>query len=172
MSNYNSSSAYKMRNENGTSEKIRKNRPERHEPERSSEPRKRIKPNMTVRLNRKYESKRALPKKPLVRPFRSFDAGQIRLLFAGGFAFFVLMSFFAFTIGCQVRNNELTSLITQRKNSLSNLKNDYSGLVVARRQKLENANLEEYAEQNLGMKKRENHQIVWFEVDWDNNFDD
>ena len=166
MANYNSSNAYKMRYDDGAAEKSRKSQ--------SGTParKKHIRPNMTVKLNKKRESRPVLAPKTLVRPLRSFDAGQVRLLFAAGFVFFVLISFFAFTIGCQVRDHELTHKINERKKILANLQDDYTGLDVKRQRVWSDSALQEYAEQNLGMQKRDNHQVIWFEVDWDNDFDD
>ena len=166
MANYNSSNAYKMRYEDGAAEKSRKRLPKT--PDRQ----KHIRPNMTVKLNKKRESKPMLAPRTLVRPFRSFDAEQVRLLFAAGFAFFVLIIFFAFTIGCQVRDNELTNQINERKQILADLRSDNSNLVVKQDQTWSDETIAAYAEQNLGMQKRDNHQVNWFVVNWDNDFED
>ena len=167
MANYNSSNAYKMRYEDGAAEKIRKS-----PSKKASQPKKHIRPNMTVRLNRKTESRQVLAPGKLVRPLRSFDAGQVRMLFAAGFAFFVLITFFAINIGIQVRDNELTNQLNEKKRILAALQDDYSGLSMKQEKIWNEDSIEEYAEQNLGMQKRDNHQVNWFVVNWDNDFED
>ena len=127
MATYNSSNAYKMRYEDGAAEKVR-----RSPSKKAHDRKKHIRPNMTVKLNKRKESKPALAPRTLVKPLRSFDPGQVRLLFAAGFAFFILISFFAFTIGCQVRDNELTNQINNRENTLSELQDDHQGLIQTR----------------------------------------
>ncbi len=166
MTNFNGSNAYKMRYDDGTAEKRKKARPS------GPDGQKHIRPNMTVKLNRKSESKPALAAKPLTAKVRSLDPGAVRLIFTAGFAFCVLIAYFAFIIGCQVRDNELNHLIKERRSTLSSLKADYSGLMVKQDGVKSNFSIEVYAEQNLGMQKRDNHQLYWFEVSWDDDFSD
>lgn len=166
MTNFNGSNAYKMRYDDGAAEK--KKRIRAYEPDEQ----KHIRPNMTVKLNRKNESKPVLAAKPLTVKVRSFDPGEVRMIFAAGFAFCVLIAYFVFIIGCQVRDNELSHLIKERQSTLSSLKADYSGLEYKKETLISDAAIEEYAELNLGMQKRDNHQLNWFEVSWDNDFSD
>ena len=126
---------------------------------------------MTVKLNKKRENKPALAPKQKASRVRSLDPGEVRVLFAGGFVFFVLIAFFAFTMRCHARANELTLIINQRKATLASLQNDYTGLVVKRDHLLSEEAIEAYATQNLGMQRRSNHQVKWFEVSWDDDFD-
>ena len=165
MANYNSSNAYKMRYEDGAAEKRKK--------KQSGTPEKKhIRPNITVKLNRTKESKPVLPRKPFRQRGRSLDAGEVRLLFAGCFAFCVFIAFFAFTMKCNAKKNELTNLIREREEALASLQSDYSGLVVDRDRIFSEKRVEAYAKQNLGMQKRENHQMKWFEMSWGDDFED
>ena len=165
MANLNGSNAYKMRYEDGAAEKKKKQQSEGSQ-------KKHIRPNMTVKLNRKKESKPVLPRKPRVQRGRSLDPGEVRLLFAGGFAFCVLIAFFFFTMKCNAKENELTHLIEVREKTLASLQNDYSGLMLTREHILTDDAIEDYAKNNLGMQRRDNHQMKWFEVSWGDDFDD
>lgn len=165
MVNFNGSNAYKMRYEDGAAQKKKKEQP-------AAPAKKHIRPNMTVKLNRKRETKPALaPKRPKSK-VRSLNDGEIRMLFAAGFAFFVFITFFAFTMRCHANDNELTLIIESKKQMLASLEHDYSVLVVKRDNLLSEAAVEAYASQNLGMQKRDNHQMKWFEVSWGDDFDD
>ena len=170
MNDFNSSNAYKLRYDDGAVRKPKKKQ------SADKAPQKHIRPNMTVRLNRMDDSrskrKRMLAAKPIANPFRSFNPAQVRVLVAFGFAFGVLMSFFVFTIRCQVKDNELTHLINERKATLEDLNHDYEGLVVKQQSLLNDSYIQEYAEQNLGMQKRVNHQIGYFTVRWEDDFGD
>ena len=165
MVNLNGSNAYNMRYDDGAAEKKKKQQP-------GAPSKKHIRPNMTVKLNRKKESKPVLPHKPRKQKGRSLDAGEVRLLFAGGFAFCVLIAFFAFTMKCNAKDNELTNLINEREKTLSALQSDYSGLIYRRDRVLSDEAIEEYAKQNLGMQRRDNYQTKWFEVSWGDDFED
>ena len=107
MVEFNGSNAYQMRYEEGAAEK-KKQQPEAPE-------KKRIQPNMTLKLNRRKKSKPVLPHKPVVKKGRSLDAGEVRLLFAGGFAFCVLIAFFSFILRCNASNNELRNTLNEKK---------------------------------------------------------
>jgi len=165
MVGFNGSNAYKMRYEDGAAEKKKKQQP-------AVPAKKHIRPNMTVKLNRKKESKPVLPRKPLKQKGRSLDAGEVRLLFAGGFAFCVLIAFFAFTMRCNAVENELTNQINEREKYLASLKSDYSNLKVKHDIVFSEEAIEAYAKQNLGMQKRDGHQMKWFTVKWGDDFDD
>ena len=164
MVEFNGSNAYQMRYEEGAAEK-KKQQPEAPE-------KKRIQPNMTLKLNRRKKSKPVLPHKPVVKKGRSLDAGEVRLRFAGGFAFCVLIAFFSFILRCNASNNELRNTLNEKKQILANLQSDYSGLVVKRDQIFVDEAIEEYATKNLGMQRKDGHQTKWFEVSWDDEFDD
>ncbi len=161
----NGSNAYKMRYEDGTAEKKKKQQPK-------VPAKKHIRPNMTVKLNRKKERKQVLARKPAMKKGRTLGDGEIRLLFAGGFAFCVMIAFFAFTMRCNATNNELANILKEKESKLAVLKSDYSSLVVIRDNDLSDEEIEEYAEKNLGMQKKDSHQMKWFEVSWGDDFDD
>ena len=118
------------------------------------------------------ERKQVLARKPAMKKGRTLGDGEIRLLFAGGFAFCVMIAFFAFTMRCNATNNELANILKEKESKLAVLKSDYSSLVVIRDNDLSDEEIEEYAEKNLGMQKKDSHQMKWFEVSWGDDFDD
>ncbi len=165
MVNLNGSNAYQMRYEEGAVRKKRK--------EKSDVPaKKHVRPNMTVKLNTKRAKKPSHAPKQLKNRVRTLDAGEVRVLFAGGFVFCIIIAFFAFTMCCHARDNELTLLINQKKDELASLQNDYQGLMVERDNFLADDAIEDYAIHNLGMQKRESRQVKWFEVSWNDDFDE
>ena len=83
-----------------------------------------------------------------------------------------MIAFFAFTMRCNATNNELANILKEKESKLAVLKSDYSSLVVIRDNDLSDEEIEEYAEKNLGMQKKDSHQMKWFEVSWGDDFDD
>ena len=166
MNNLNGSNAYNMRSENSAAPQRRRKQPAK------LPTKKHIRPNMTVRLNKKREELPVIARKPRKSRVRSLDDGEVRMIFAGGFAFFVLISLFVIIMRMHALDNELTLLIDQKKAELTALQNDYTGLQVKRDHILNDTTVYTYATNNLGMQKRSNHKVKWFEVSWDDDFDD
>ncbi len=160
MQNYNGSNAYEMRNAGGAPRK----KPQRKRPEQQKRKQKHIRPNMTVRLNKRSENVRIRSTEGLANAFVSFNPVQLRLLFAAGFAFAVLLMFFAVTVKCQVKDNELSHTITKLESEQAELKRINEALVLKRNKIIHESSVETYAEQKLGMKRRDSYQLKWFTV--------
>ncbi len=168
MNEFNSSNAYKLRYDSDAARKQKKTG--------EAGGQKRIRPNMTVRLNRmdgkKSRHKHMLAAKPMVNPFRSFNPAEVRALVAFGLAFSMLIAFLVVNVKFQMRDNELTHRINLKKKELSSLMDDHTTLIVKKKSLMNDSAIQEYAEQNLGMQKMENYQLVYFKVPWEDDFAD
>lgn len=105
------------------------------------------------------------------KAFKSFNSSQIKLIISAGLALAVVGVFFVASVNCEARNNELSTLIAQREAELEALKNDYDGLMVKYDTKMSDSAIQEYAEKELGMQKRENFQLEWISVGEQNDFE-
>lgn len=169
----NGNNAYQIRYEGNTAEKRVYRRPAvREKPVVREAPRKHIRPNMTVKLNRKRETKPSFAPRPAASNARSLNPAQKRIMFAAVFIFGIIICYFVYSVVCRVQEHELDHEIEQSRIELEELKNDYTGLKIAQETQWSDAAVQEYAENILGMQKRNNHQIFWFEVPWDNDFED
>lgn len=105
------------------------------------------------------------------KAFRSLNSSQVKLMAAAGAALVLLGAFFVANINYEVKKNELSTLIAQREAELQTLKNDYDGLMVQYDTKMSDSAIQEYAEKELGMQKRENFQLEWISVGEQNDFE-
>jgi len=165
MQNFNGSNAYKMRS-TGTAPKKKTSG---KKPKSAPDKRKHIRPNMTIRLNKRSETVRVKSPEGLSNAFRSFDRAQMRILFVSGFAFVVLLLFFALIINCGIKSNELTHTMQKKQEELQQLEIENQSLITMRKQIMTDSYIKEYAEHKLGMQRRENYQLKWFTVNDDDD---
>lgn len=123
----------------------------------------------TLRLRRVNHTS-SLPKSSN-KAFRSLNPGQVRLMIMAGLVLGVLGTFLVVNINYEAKKNELSTLIAQREQELQSLKNDYDGLMVEYDTKMSDSAIQEYAEKELGMQKRENFQLEWISVGEQNDFE-
>lgn len=105
------------------------------------------------------------------KTFRSLNPGQWKLLITAGMALTVLGAFLVVNINYEAKKNELSTLIAEREAKLQTLRNDYDGLMVEYDTAMSDSAIQEYAETELGMQKRENFQLEWIEVGEQNDFE-
>lgn len=105
------------------------------------------------------------------KAFHSFNADQIKLIVVSGVSLVALAAFFVASIGYQARKNELATTIASREADLKKLEDDYQGLMVDYDTKMSDSAIQEYAEEKLGMQKRENFQLEWISVGEENDFE-
>lgn len=105
------------------------------------------------------------------KTFRSLNPGQWKLVITAGMALTVLGAFLVVNINYEAKKNELSTLIAEREAKLQTLKNDYDGLMVEYDTEMSDSAIQEYAESELGMQKRENFQLEWIEVGEQNDFE-
>lgn len=105
------------------------------------------------------------------KAFSSLNSSQVKLMITAGLALAVLGAFFVANVSYEVRNNELSTLIAKREAELELLKNDYEGLMVQYDTKMSDSAIQEYAEKELGMQKRENFQLEWISVGEQDDFE-
>lgn len=111
------------------------------------------------------------PKEPTKKTVRSLNPAQWKLVIAGGAALTVFGAFLLMSVNCEAQKNELSTQIAEKEASLQTLKNDYDGLMVEYDTAMSDAAIQEYAETELGMQKRENFQLEWIEVGEQNDFE-
>lgn len=122
----------------------------------------------TVRL-RRINKTASLPKTG--RGLRSFSVPELKLLAAAGLSVGLLFTFMALNLNYDARANELANTIAKREQELKTLQNDYEGLKVKYDTRMNDTAIQEYAEKELGMQKRENFQIHWIDVGENNEFE-
>lgn len=105
------------------------------------------------------------------KAFHSLNTSQIKLMVTAGCALAMLGTFFVVNINYEAKKNELSTLIAEREAQLQTLKNDYDGLMVEYDTQMSDAAIQEYAEKELGMQKRENFQLEWISVGEQNDFE-
>jgi cell division protein FtsL len=131
------------------------------------QPVRHVNSSKAMRLKRvKHTSSLKMPK-----AFNSFNAKELKIIVSACLAFGVLAVFFSVSIYYQSRENELTTAIEQSESELVTLQNDYDGLMVQYDTRMSDAAIEEYAENTLGMQKRENFQLEWITVGDEDDFD-
>lgn len=122
----------------------------------------------TIRL-RRINKTASLPKTG--KGLRSFSAPELKLLAASGMSVLLLFTFVALNLNYDARANELANTIAEREQELKTLQNDYEGLKVKYDTRMSDTAIQEYAEKELGMQKRENFQIHWIDVGEKNEFE-
>ena len=170
MANRNGNNAYKYRFEGNAV----RNRPDRMPPvhEQSNPAQKHIRPNMTVKLNKTKERKPSLAQGTLTKNFRSLDPVQVRMVIIGVSTCLVVAFFLFCNLFFMIKGNELDNTIAEQEAKLAGLENDYNNLVLGKDKFMSDAALEEYAKHRLGMQRRDSHQVTWFEVPWEDDFED
>lgn len=122
----------------------------------------------TIRL-RRINKTASLPKTG--KGLRSFSVPELKLLAASGLSVLLLFTFVALNLNYDARANELANTIAEREQELKTLQNDYEGLKVKYDTRMSDTAIQEYAEKELGMQKRENFQIHWIDVGEKNEFE-
>lgn len=146
----------------------RVNREEQPSDSRQQAPTAAHRSSKTLRL-RRVNKTASLPMS--AKAFRSIDPEQAKVMIVGGLSLAVLAAFCVATIGYESKKNELATTIAKRQAELQTLENDYQGLMVEYDTRMSDSAIQEYAEKELGMQKRENFQLKWIEVGEQNDFE-